>query len=449
MARSLVTLPEELLSNVASFLDNDDLGSLRLTCKQLVVAATHALFSLVRLCPSDDSLEFYHRILEHPEFSKHARHVELNTLDENESEEEEGGTELSDDFSKALGLFKKLPNLTSATLRFSENASSGDMWSEWPQDCDFRQPILRQFFKTLSHPSASKINDICIDNLQNINETGFMQSPEALKVMSRLKALRLYVVTEHHSAAPELDLEMDELHSFMAELRPLWLEPASSNLTTLVLYQTNFHFGYCPRLDIRGLRFPHLHTLALGNYVFSHDWQLEWLSSHSSTLRNLYLDDCIIVYYSRLFDCLIDADGYPVMLNGHGGTTRGPGTCQNRFYDLTWSRVFTHLRTSLINLRHFRIGKSRRWDLNNNLFDRAVYEDLHIGIFPDRYMIFNMGIGPYQYTTSFAEQDGKGTEEGDKACTFSERWVEQDTEDSNALNEVLKAIGQPILTSTN
>jgi len=56
----------------------------------------------------------------------------------------------------------------------------------------------------------------------------------------------------------------------MAELPSLWLQPAANNLTTLVLYQT-FYFGYSPKLDLRGVHFPHLRTLALGNYVFTHD----------------------------------------------------------------------------------------------------------------------------------------------------------------------------------
>lgn len=56
----------------------------------------------------------------------------------------------------------------------------------------------------------------------------------------------------------------------MDELPPLWLQPASNTLTTLVLYQSSY-FGYAPKLDLRGVHFPNLRTLAFGNYTFTHD----------------------------------------------------------------------------------------------------------------------------------------------------------------------------------
>ncbi|KAL1645754.1 hypothetical protein SLS58_003638 [Diplodia intermedia] len=459
MASGILQLPEELRCNIAHHLETEDICSLRLASKQLYAAATQALFSFVRLYPYKESISRYNTILDHEEFNRHVRHVELNTLDTDEEEQEVSGeAELDDECLEAFKLVRKFPNLAGVTLRFSKNATSGNswqgfghymQWTEWPETYEFRQRILQNFFKTLARPCASKIKDVCIDNIQNMNDVHFMKSEPALKVVSRLTALRLYIATEDHDAAPECNLEMEELHKFMAELRPLWLEPAASNLTTLVLYQS-FYFGYSPKLDLRGLRIPNLRTLALGNYVFTHDWQLEWLSDHSSSLENLFLDDCIVVCYAKLHDCELDSDGYPI-IKRRRGTPRGHQGRKYKFIDQTWSRIFHHIRTRLASLRHFRTGTSTRWmgryD-DRHYFHPSEYEDLAIGLYDDRYQMFDMGIGPCQYTDQlprgFHERDGKGTVDGDRWWAFVRRLEEQGREDRDALVELLDAIGQPI-----
>jgi len=70
--------------------------------------------------------------------------------------------------------------------------------------------------------------------------------------------------------------------------------------------------GFFPKLDLRTIHFPQLRTLALGNYTFTHDWQLEWITSHALTLQNLYLDDCPILYQMILFLAPKDSEGYYV-----------------------------------------------------------------------------------------------------------------------------------------
>ncbi|OJD33440.1 f-box domain protein [Diplodia corticola] len=471
MGPGILQLPEELRCNIAHCLEREDICSLRLACKQLHAAATQSLFSFVRLYPYVESIGRYNAILEHPDFNSHVRHVELNTLDADEEETEMSGeAELEEDCLDAFKAFRKFPNLTGVTLRFSKHATSGNswqgfghwpQWTEWPETYEFRQPILKNFFKTLAHPSASKIKDVCIDNMQNMNDGKFMKSETALKVLSRLTALRLYIATEDHEGAPESNLEMEELHVFMAELRPLWLEPSASNLTTLVLYQ-DFYFGYSPKLDLRGLHIPNLRTLALGNYVFTHDWQLEWLASHSSSLENLYLDDCIVVFYAKHYDCDTDSDGYPIIQPSRA-TGRGPRTREYRFIDQSWSRILDHFRTHLSSLRHFRIGTSTRWRGrydDRHYFHPAEYEDLSIGLYNDRYMMFDMGVGPCQYTDyqvniptpggpQFSEHDGKGTADGDKAYAFLERLKGQDREDRDALVQLLNHIRQPLPADTD
>lgn len=97
----------------------------------------------------------------------------------------------------------------------------------------------------------------------------------------------------------------------MSQLPILWLQPAAANLTTLVLYQS-IPFGYLPKLELRGLQFPNLQTLALGNYTFSHDWQLDWLTSCSPVLKNIFLDNPIVIFHRIHVDLLEDDEGYPI-----------------------------------------------------------------------------------------------------------------------------------------
>ena len=234
----------------------------------------------------------------------------------------------------------------------------------------------------------------------------------------------------------------------MAELPSLWLKPAANNLTTLVLYQT-FYFGYSPKLDLRGVHFPNLRTLALGNYVFTHNvspnpslvlklpecpnltftlppetkWQLDWLTSHTK-LESLYLDDCITLYYAHLINFPLDEDGYPQILTlpnkttSNQGTARGgTGTRTHHFIDMPWSKIFNHISSHLLSsspssspfksLVKFRIGTSPRWERRRRgLFDRLDYEQTPIRLNADRYQIFDTGIGPYQYTDEITRRAG-------------------------------------------
>ena len=67
-----------------------------------------------------------------------------------------------------------------------------------------------------------------------------------------------------------------------------WLLPAV-NLTNLVL-AANFHWGHSPKADFFNVHLPSLRALTLRNFVFWDAWVLPWLSKHSASLRQLYLD---------------------------------------------------------------------------------------------------------------------------------------------------------------
>lgn len=80
-----------------------------------------------------------------------------------------------------------------------------------------------------------------------------------------------------------------------SELPSIWLSPSMATLEHLALYN-NLPFGIYPRLDLSTIHFPRLQSLALGNYTYRHDIQISWILSHGPTLRELYLDNCKILY---------------------------------------------------------------------------------------------------------------------------------------------------------
>jgi hypothetical protein len=81
---------------------------------------------------------------------------------------------------------------------------------------------------------------------------------------------------------------MSQPHQFFAELPDTWLRPATPALKYLSLYSDSY-VGFYPKLDLSGIHFPHLESLALGGYLFVQDSDLDWILSHGSTLRHLYL----------------------------------------------------------------------------------------------------------------------------------------------------------------
>ncbi|KAL1622353.1 hypothetical protein SLS54_004917 [Diplodia seriata] len=80
---SLTALPTELLIQIASYLDKDDLCAVRKSSKRLAATASYTLFHTIRLYPSPKSIEKYYAFLESPELNKAVRHVYLNTIDGN------------------------------------------------------------------------------------------------------------------------------------------------------------------------------------------------------------------------------------------------------------------------------------------------------------------------------------------------------------------------------
>lgn len=153
----------------------------------------------------------------------------------------------------------------------------------------------------------------------------------------------------------------------MADLPAVWLNPASAspNLTTLVLYQDR-PFGYFPRLSLSGVHFPHLKTLALGNFTFSHPHhQLDFFASHAATLENLYLDHPVLIYYSIYPRDRCNADGYPHRPPWDTDIPEDELSSLTAFSPrLTFADILSRIETSLPNLVRFSLGRSARYPIS-------------------------------------------------------------------------------------
>lgn len=212
---------------------------------------------------------------------------------------------------------------------------------------------------------------------------------------------------------------MPEPHSFYSELPSTWLAPTTSTLRHLTLY-SDMYFGFFPSLDLNELYFPHLKTLSLNKYTFFHDKQLDWILSHKSTLTEIYLDDCPLLFEIAVSNqnkdrCNLENDEWFHRDND-------PYSVWGYRYARRWNTYFDSFRENLSHLRHFRMG------YNVELRDRFPFEqetELPLWLVDERMQGFHDGVSfgsPYvvlecmdiefEGTEGFVEYDEWGPDWG-------------------------------------
>jgi hypothetical protein len=138
-----------------------------------------------------------------------------------------------------------------------------------------------------------------------------------------------------------------------------------------------------------------LHSLTLGHHIFHHEHQVDWIISHSSTLKELYLDRCSILYQ---IGCSIpgwlDEEGYPRAIPPGGvaadyGWSCGPehGDHQEFARDLQftsisirWHDIFRRFANELHNLHTFKFGSSKQWKMDTA--SRYILQGFHSHALP-------------------------------------------------------------------
>lgn len=334
---------------------------------------------------------------------------------------------------------KQFPNVQSTVLRFDMNCcvddGGGEMWrNQWPQTPSYREEVLRVFFSWLTSLDVP-IKELAVRNLQDRNTQDGEIRAMMEKVLGSLQSLRLNIVTERYEASPEEELEFPEPHEFFAEMPSAWLKPTMGSLEHLTLYCDNY-WGFFPKVDLNGVHFPRLKTLALGNFGFVQDSQVEWIMSHAATLTELYLDDCTILYDVGMTNENIERCSFEKAEMQVRIREDCPELSKHyRSYEKRWHDLFDAFRTGLPLLRHFRMGTTC-WSNSGEGMPFEKETKINIGLMNDRYMACYDGYGPSPYMTGpHQPQD------------YEKAAPECDEEDRNALRLLLKTIGQSTLDS--
>jgi hypothetical protein len=153
-----------------------------------------------------------------------------------------------------------------------------------------------------------------------------------------------------------------------------------STLKHLILY-SDLRLGWFPKLDLRKIYFSKLQSLTLGHFVFTHEWQFEWILSHRATLRSLYLDHCSILYQAGFTIAgWLDEENYPQPdLSGDFGISGDLWPPDDEMkaamtfvsYKVRWHDFFLSCADELCQLEDFRFGSSKQWNFNT----RSRYPD--------------------------------------------------------------------------
>ncbi|KAJ5128498.1 hypothetical protein N7448_002218 [Penicillium atrosanguineum] len=203
------------------------------------------------------------------------------------------------------------------------------------------------------------------------------------------------------------------------------------SLKNLALYST-FYWGAYPGVNLDGVHFPQLKSLSLGHFSFVEDKQLDWILGHSSTLQELYLDDCPILISMRLSDCESDLSSCQIPKSKMEIKEENDQQECHYSYQRRWHEYFSSIQRGLPHLRRFGFGVSESWDDYVLPFENE--KEIVIALMRDRYLALYGGTGPSPFLEKKDYLDMNPDEE----------WPECDEEDRSALKELYAKIGQQV-----
>ncbi|KAK2801885.1 hypothetical protein FQN51_005034 [Onygenales sp. PD_10] len=366
-------LPPELMLRIIQYTDNSSLRSLRTVCRSLSVFATPELFKTVTLRVIEQSYARLESILEHPVLRSCVRGLLVDTggwrPDLLVSEPDHGyGPEMYERrividslhgrFANLMLRLKEFVNLRHASLCFKE------YWSIALEPSFFAEMLrfLLSCVLSLDHLPLG----LGFYNLQNVDLSD-KDTTMLKQVLGNLTSLRLNVQNADFVidiGSPGFNPKTDPFYILCSQLPSVWLKPASSTLRHLALYSSSY-IGFNPKLNFRGVHFPHLECLELGFFCFFCDSQLDWILSHRSTLRELYLDHCPILCQVTIREDFL-------------------APIQTRVtYGKRWHDYFRAFQEELPLLRHFMYGVNSDWYGKWMIFEEE--HTIKIGLYEDSY----------------------------------------------------------------
>ena len=199
-------------------------------------------------------------------------------------------------------------------LRCYHALHANDRWEDSYSDRKFdtyRGEVHKTLIVSFAEPGATprKLETLDIVNLPCRSQPDLTNRQSFSDLLKTLKTFSLRF--DHYPAYHEpyvISPLGGVSHEFFTRFPRAWLAPAAPNLTCLALSALEL-WGYLLKVDFRGVHFPKLETLVMNNFVFSHDWQLDWILSHNS-LQEMRLMQCRILTHAIWFGEK-DDEGYP------------------------------------------------------------------------------------------------------------------------------------------
>jgi hypothetical protein len=404
-----VILVNEIWDQICSYLTHQNLANMRLACRRFNEIALPQQYRSLRLEAFGDSVHRFVDIAKSPRLHRLVRTITIDTHVDFDFEYTGGYTyPFPQAFMEALPHLRYFTNITSLHIRFEEHCSKDEehgysseevaelryrvldtimhcaagMWTlEKQRTIDkvllgylYAEDEMEEFDYSdqdleFTNDGPFPLRELTVTNLAD-NDDANVTLSEAWKAVISLPSLvdlKLLVVTEEDQYSPEKSIYLEAKYYFFQSLHETWLSPnLSQHLRVLSLYFQDY-WGWFPKMDFRLIGedspFPHLKVLALGNYIFSHRWQIEWFAkigkeNSSGGLEELYLDDCPILYKAHQNGPV--HDGYPdfvSILEDRDETNHSTHT-----FSLRWHEVLSQWKNSMTGLRVLKMG-SGSWGI--------------------------------------------------------------------------------------
>lgn len=353
----------------------------RLVCRQWNALATPHLFETVSLIHSDkDSDEIsdynfpeWNGLLDNDAIRASARRVVIQSSPKNVEGSGAGWFRWNEGeaypaFTDAIARIAEMPNLVALEIHFSDKARGRQSEEEYAyEEVEYsrtRVNTLKAVFgaireRAAKNPGWPTIRSLALKDLQNIPIPEFTDFELYWDVMKDVERLHMMVTEEYNEHGPDRDVYMIERQQYEPHLQNSLLPPLADQLTNLTL-SFGEEWGVVPGyFDGRGLVFPRLKTLTLGDFIIGYHDHFDWVLAQK-TLTTLRLDACHIVSHLHIDSEEMDTwnvrtDDWELQPRGSYGFVDDRG----RVYTFpgTWAAVLDRIRTELPNLTDFRFDK--------------------------------------------------------------------------------------------
>lgn len=423
MPKSHVQLPQDIFRHIFSFALQPDLLNCRLLNHAVGSLATSASFRHIRLEAVSGENDGFMQIAMSPHLRPLVREITCDTWVGPDFEYHcNGDYQVPEQFMKHLPCLRFFANLKALHLRFNEHcgAEEEDYGLSIEETYNFRYRVLNTVFRCLAGtwsaekqrklderldldidiepqtyevpddqvtPGPIHIETLTVSNLADYNDKRLTSSDAFQTVINspHLTDLKLLIAVETDEAAPENGIYFKQKYEMFQSLPQTWLSPVlAQNLKVLSLFCADY-WGWNPKMDFRAVNpiagsdsgFPNLRVLALGNYIFSHEWQVDWIASLGKKngrggLEELYLDDCPIMFHSSHLlpmDTSVttlgkDVDGVDVTISNNGYPLSETMTNQHTAWDqeeadysLRWHKILPRWTERMTALKVFKMGR--------------------------------------------------------------------------------------------